>query len=189
MVAVAVVALAAAFFIFTGARSSAPASTSDTTSASTTEESLDDLIKSGRVKISVATTSGATQPTKPAPSLNYSLKISPDLSADAVVALKTQLTDMTAALKKDPQSFDAWMRMGVLAKIAGDYQRALEVWSYAAYLQPKSVQPYADMGDLYANYLNDIAKAEANYKIAIQNDPGTQMWKDALKQLQGRKGN
>lgn len=174
-------------FFFISGRVTVPSDTEDNTSASSTEESLDDLIKSGRVKISVSTTSASVTPARPAPNLNYSLKISPDLSSEAVAALKTQLTDLTAALKNDPRSFESWMRMGILAKIAGDYQRALEIWGYVAYLQPKSVQPFANMADLYANYLHDYAKAEANYKIAIQNDPETQMWKDALKELQARK--
>ena len=148
-----------------------PASASATTTPTNTEDSLEDLVNSGRATVTVGTTDVVAAPTKKAPSLDYQLHISADLSANAVAAVKTQVASLSAKIKADQKDFDSWVQFGVLAKVAGDYSRALELWSYASYLVGGSPVPYANSGDIYANYLKDYPKAETNYKKAIANTP------------------
>ena len=174
-----VIALAlVAFFVyqFSGTQkdTQAPVPTPVQVNATTTtgDPTLDELVQSGRATVAISTTTNTNAtPQKNAPSLSYVLKIPPTLAANAVTALNTQISTLTAEIKKNPTSFDSWMRMGVLAKIAGDFSRAIEVWKYAAYLASGSPAPYANMADVYANYLKDYANGAANYKKAIEKDP------------------
>jgi len=74
-------------------------------------------------------------------------------------------------LKNDPESFSDWLYLGVLKKGAGNYEGARDVWTYAGQIRPQSSTPFANLADLYAYFLNDPQKAEANINQAIVNDP------------------
>ncbi len=74
-------------------------------------------------------------------------------------------------LEKNSDDFDAWLTLGILKKGVADYEGAALVWLYAAQISPQSSPPFANLGDLYANYLNEPQKAEEAYKKAIANDP------------------
>ena len=52
-----------------------------------------------------------------------------------------------------------------------DYEGASQAWGFAALLIPKNPTPFANLGYLYTVYLPDYPKAEANYRIAIANNP------------------
>ncbi len=107
-----------------------------------------------------------------APSLDRQLTFSTDLSAEAKAALATQKTKWTADLKKDPQDAQAWLSLGTVYKIAGDYRGAEEAWNWVVALNTSiSYLAYNNLGDLYMNFLKDNAKAEASYKIVIALKP------------------
>jgi tetratricopeptide (TPR) repeat protein len=178
------VALVAAGFVTFGKTSpSSPGNTSTSTATTTADasSSLEDAVKSGRATVTITK---VPAPVKPAPDLSYTLKISPDLSPAAVAAVQTQVQTLTAALKKDPKSFDSWMQLGVIAKIAGDDQRAIQLWQYASYLSPKSPEPLANIGDVYGNYLHDYTKGIEYYKEAVAVAPTNPLWQQYLADMQ-----
>jgi len=182
--------LAAIFFTvrYTNMQPSTVSSTGSTTVSTTTSAtsseptSLEDLIKSGRAKVTVTKTTTTVQ--KPAPSLDYAIKISPDLSPEAVTAIHSQVATLSANLKKDPRSFEDWMQLGVVAKIAGDYPRAIELWQYASYLIPNAPEPLADIGDVYGNFMKDYPKGIEYFKKAVAVAPTNPLWKQYLADME-----
>lgn len=107
----------------------------------------------------------------PAPTLTYSKA---DFSAvdPQVVAVMTAKMDVTIAnLKKDPTSFQDWIDLGFDRKTLGDYGGAAADWEYVSLLYPQNLIAFGNLGDLYANFLHNNAKAEAYYQTAIKNSP------------------
>ena len=76
-----------------------------------------------------------------------------------------------AAINKDKYDFNMWINLGTLRHMAVDEQGAKEVWEYASATWPTNVASFNDLGDLYANYLKDYAKAESNFLTAVKNKP------------------
>lgn len=106
------------------------------------------------------------------PNYAKSLTFSSNVSASLRTALNAQLAANTAAINKDKYDFNAWMSVGNVRHMAGDEQGAKEVWEYVSKIWPDNVASFNNLGDLYANYLKDYAKAEANFLTAIVNKPG-----------------
>ncbi|OGZ34120.1 MAG: hypothetical protein A2Y98_02185 [Candidatus Portnoybacteria bacterium RBG_19FT_COMBO_36_7] len=93
------------------------------------------------------------------------------LSADYVQRFQGQFENLKSKLQQNPDDFNSWVTLGILKKTVNDYEGARDVWIYAGQIRPKSSSPFANLGDLYANFLNEPAKAEENIKKAIENDP------------------
>lgn len=110
-------------------------------------------------------------PSVEAPSLNVAVTYDPNLPADAVSVLKTDIASTTAYLKNNPSDGSEWLQLAVYYKIAGDYTAAANVWGYMTQVAPTSYIAFGDLGDLYQNFLTNYPKAEANYKAAIAIDP------------------
>jgi len=91
------------------------------------------------------------------------------LSAEVVGILKIKIADLSDFLKGDPGQFDKWLDLGINRKIAGDYEGAIEAWTYASALRPQNSISFNNLGDLYAYYLNEPQKAEENLLQAIEN--------------------
>lgn len=81
-------------------------------------------------------------------------------------AINQKIALVKANLKKNPDSFQDWLDIGIYWKSGGDYEGARLAWEYAAAIAPSSHIPHANLGDLYANYLKDYPKAEAELKKA-----------------------
>lgn len=94
-----------------------------------------------------------------------------NMSADAIAKYQEMFAGTKARLEKNPDDFAAWLNLGIVRKSIGDYEGAADVWEYAAKIRPQSSQPFSNLGDLYANFLNDVAKGEEYYKKALANDP------------------
>lgn len=75
------------------------------------------------------------------------------------------------AVKATPDFFYGWIELGLLKKIIGDYIGARDAWEYAGVLQPKNSLSFANLGELYWQYLPDFPKAEENLKISIRHKP------------------
>jgi tetratricopeptide (TPR) repeat protein len=93
------------------------------------------------------------------------------LMAEEKTAVTAKITQLQTELKKDANNPSAWLDLGVYQKMTGDYQGALISWEYAGKLIPENYIPWANIGDLYAYYLHDNAKAESYFKKAIANGP------------------
>jgi len=105
------------------------------------------------------------------PDLNKEIKITADMSEDAKRIATAKIQDLSSHLKKDNDNLENWLVLGVYRKMIGDYEGAKEVWEYASAIRPQNSISFNNLGELYAYYLKDNAKAEKNYKKAIENDP------------------
>ena len=128
--------------------------------------------------ISSTTTSGpgytikpVTGPSITAPSTATPLVFSASVSVDERATLQSQFAQAQATLKASPTDFNAWVALGGLRKEAGDYAGAAIDWQYVSALYPTNVVSFANLADLYTNFLPDYPKAAAAYKQAIKNDP------------------
>jgi tetratricopeptide (TPR) repeat protein len=140
--------------------------------ASTTTQTLSDgTVLSGLPP--GATVTEVDEPVLKEPDYTKPLVISQPLDANVQAALKAQFESVKSTLAKDNKNFDAWIRLGTLRKIAGDYQGAAEVWEYTLQLYPNNVVSYNNLADLYMNFIKNYPKAEADFKAAIALSPKT----------------
>ncbi len=84
-------------------------------------------------------------------------------------AIQANYNTIQAELTADPKSFNAWVFMGNINLIVGNYMLAKEYWDYASKVWPTNVATYNNLGDLYMSYLKDYPKAEAAFLKAIDN--------------------
>jgi hypothetical protein len=128
---------------------------------------------------------GASKP--PAvPSITFSANV----PTDAKAALQVQYNTYAAQLKTAPTRVDLWLQLGVVYKIAGDYQGAITAWTYVAHSasSPSDYVAYGDLGDLYLNFTHEYAKAEASYKTALVLKPNDADYTAGLKAAQQAQG-
>lgn len=94
-----------------------------------------------------------------------------NLSAGEARIYQENFNKALVRLRADQEDFTGWLFLGILKKGVGDYEGARDVWRYAAQLRPKSSPPFANLADLYANFLNQPQKGLEMIKIAIANEP------------------
>lgn len=75
------------------------------------------------------------------------------------------------AIQADPNSFNDWITIGILKKQVNDFDGARVVWEKMAVIRPSSSLPVLNLANLYADFLNDPAKAESYYLMALKNSP------------------
>lgn len=105
------------------------------------------------------------------PNYKTPIAFSSDVDASAQTSLNVQFAAAVATLDKTPNNFNAWMSIGVLRKIGGDYSGAAEDWEYVAAALPNNYIAFYDLGDLYVNTLKEYPKAETDFKQAIALKP------------------
>ena len=71
----------------------------------------------------------------------------------------------------DGFNFQGVLEIGLIKKNVGDYEGARDAWEYLGKKRPKNSISFGNLGDLYANFLNDPRRAEEAYRKAIENDP------------------
>lgn len=98
-----------------------------------------------------------------------------DSSLNLDIAVQTQLLSQLSALKteigKNPLELRAWINLGAVYKLGGDYKDAEIAWNYVLSVTPKDVTANYNLGDLYQNYLKDYPKAEQSYLTVIERKP------------------
>ena len=107
----------------------------------------------------------------PVPDLDREIKITGNMSEDAIKIATNKIKDLSAQLKKDNDNLENWLLLGIYRKMINDYEGARLAWEYAGAIRPKSPTPFNNLGELYAYQLKDNAMAEKNYLKAIENDP------------------
>ena len=125
--------------------------------------------------------SGSSAPK--APNYQAPLVFSANVSADEQSAFRQQFSQAQSLIAANAKDFNGWISLGTVREEAGDYQGAAADWEYVSALYPANQVSFANLGDLYANYLHDYAKAAANYKTEIKNDPNFPQMYLALYQL------
>lgn len=107
------------------------------------------------------------------PSLTRPITFGSSVSVDTQATLKTQEQADIAALTKDPTRVDLWLKLGNERKLAGDYQGAIDAWTYVAKAGSNQISyiAYGNLADLYTNWNKDYTKAAADLKAAIAIKP------------------
>lgn len=85
-------------------------------------------------------------------------------------AINAQLKETQDVIAGDAYNFEAWVNLGILHKMGGDYQGAATIWRYVARIYPKSTVPLDNLAGLYMDFLKDYARAETNLKASISLD-------------------
>ncbi len=106
-----------------------------------------------------------------------------NLSPELLSAYQARFEELKIALKQNPDSFGDWLTLAILKKTVGDLEGARDIWLYGAKIRPQSSSPWASLGDLYANFLNDPAQAEIAWKKAIELEPTDYTFYIALAEL------
>jgi len=102
--------------------------------------------------------------------LNFEIKDT-TLSPENIQKFQANFQTLKQNLQNNPDDFNSWVTLGILKKDVNDYEGARDVWIYAGQIRPQSSPPFANLADLYANFLNEPLMAEENIKKAIENDP------------------
>lgn len=97
--------------------------------------------------------------------------VSCSLDATVCQQIQTKVAAAVEALSQKTNDFGAWINLGTLRKMVGDYKGAAEAWEYVSKIYPTQPTSFSNLGDLYMSYLHDNAKAETNYLTAIKNYP------------------
>lgn len=85
--------------------------------------------------------------------------------------ITSQLKEVSGNLKSNTDSFDNWILLGSLRKIAGDYEGSRDAWEYTSSIRPLNQTSFGNLGDLYHYYLKDYPRAEKNLLTSVKNNP------------------
>ncbi|HUO50486.1 MAG TPA: tetratricopeptide repeat protein [Candidatus Paceibacterota bacterium] len=106
-----------------------------------------------------------------APNFKTPLTLSASMDTSTQAQYQSQFAAVQSALTANRTNFEAWLELAGLRKGTGDYKGAAADWTYLTEIYPTDPTAFADLGDLYANYLHQPAQAIADYKQAIKLDP------------------
>lgn len=106
-----------------------------------------------------------------APNYKQPIAFNADLSADVKAQINASLAKAQAQIAANPHTFAAWINLGALHKMGGDYSFAESAWIYMSKVFPTSETPFFNLASLYDYQLKDYPKAEANYLVAVKNNP------------------
>lgn len=107
---------------------------------------------------------------KPVPPLSRPFVVPSIYTGNAKKLMEEKNVAAVARLKADPSDSAAWINLGVIRKVAEDYEGAREAWEYSVRLNPKASVPHSNLADLYMSYLKNYPKAEAEWKAVIALD-------------------
>jgi tetratricopeptide (TPR) repeat protein len=117
-------------------------------------------------EIPIETKKGIAAPEHAAP-----LQCASGVATDTCASAQAMFGVAQGAIASSSIDFNGWVTLGVARKEVGDYTGAAADWEYVSKLYPTNPVSFANLGDLYANYLRNDAKAVTNYKLALVNNP------------------
>ncbi len=106
-----------------------------------------------------------------APNFKAPISFSSSTDAEVQAALNAKFVQLQAAISKDKTDFNAWIALGGIYKMGGDYARAATIWEYVSKAWPMNAVSYGNLGDMYMNFTHDYKKAETAYLTEIKNNP------------------
>lgn len=115
--------------------------------------------------------SGSNQPVLQTPNYKKPITFSAAVSAETRTQLNAELKVVQTSLDKNALDMKAWVDLGALRKMGGDYQGAREAWEFVLSVLPNNVSAAFNLGDLYMSYLKDSAKAETYFNQVIKLQP------------------
>lgn len=104
------------------------------------------------------------------PDLDREILINVQLSTETRLKAISEIGTIKTALKEDFDRREEWLNLGIWYKTIGDYEGAEQAWKFVTLIRPEDPVAYHNLGDLYSQYMTDLAKAEMNYKLAIEKD-------------------
>jgi tetratricopeptide (TPR) repeat protein len=122
--------------------------------------------KGGATIEQVPVTSTAT----PKPKMTMPTTYSVSLDAAAKANINKAITDLLVKVSKGSATNGDWVTLGAYYKMAGDYKQAESAWLYVTATWSTDRIAHGNLGDLYAYYLKNPIKAEAELKTALSLD-------------------
>ncbi len=110
---------------------------------------------------------------KQMPDLDGEIVVKGNVSEETKNLAIEKIKEIIAQLKTDYDRREEWLNLGIWRKALGDYEGAEQAWKFVTLIRPNDPVAFHNLGDLYSQYLVDFPKAEKNYLIAIEKDPGT----------------
>ncbi|MDP3999642.1 MAG: tetratricopeptide repeat protein [bacterium] len=92
----------------------------------------------------------------------------PESSRQQAVA---KIQELNESIKNYYDEVYQWYDLGAYRRLIGDYDGAIEAWTFGSILRPKDYIFDQNLGDLYAFYLKDYAKGERSFLQSIQKNP------------------
>lgn len=149
---------------FSARRGSAPAQ--DLGLATTTYQIASSTTQQGGVTatgdFSVSNDDTIELPTPP--DFRAPVAYAPDVSPEVRTIIEQHVATLQGMLAKDSYDLGAWVDLGAYHKMAGDYAFAETAWVFVTKAAPSNVVAYANLADLYMNFLKDYPKADAMYE-------------------------
>ena len=104
------------------------------------------------------------------PDYQKPIAFSASVSSDIRTQLNARLAQIQADLTQNPLDIKAWINLGAVHKMGGDFAAAEQYWQYVLTITPNTTALY-NLGDLYQNFLKDYTKAEAYFMKVIEQQP------------------
>jgi tetratricopeptide (TPR) repeat protein len=84
-------------------------------------------------------------------------------------------------LSKDPQNANLYYRMALVYKDEGQYEAAISELLKATELAPNIINPYIELGNIYASRIKDIERAKYYYARGIESAPKAKSYIEDLR--------
>ena len=117
---------------------------------------------------------------KQMPDLDREIMVKISVSDQTKSTAIQNIKEITARLKKDYNSREDWLTLGIWRKLIGDYEGAEQAWQFVTLIRPDDPVAYNNLGDLYSQDLIDFSKAEKYYLLAIEKSPQTAFYYEKL---------
>lgn len=91
----------------------------------------------------------------------------PDFPKSMIEQYQERFNFIKQQIENEPNELTHWLALASTMKAIQSYDQAEEVWLYITEKWPDDPTAFANLGDLYANFLPDYPKAEWAFKQAI----------------------
>jgi cytochrome c-type biogenesis protein CcmH/NrfG len=126
------------------------------------------ITTSGTGGYSVSAIPDSVQAGTPAPDHKKPLVLNSGLSAVERTSLQNSYAKAQADITANALDFNAWISLGTINYMAGNYETARAIWEYGSTVWPTNYVTYNNLGNLFMSYLNDFPRAETNFLKAIE---------------------
>ena len=152
--------------VVTDTTPTSPTATTSISVATTTQQSIvEGITGTGHFKVTML------GDTPVVPDYKSIIVCQSNIPAAQCTQMQSQAVIFEQRIAKNVQDQMAWINLGTVRKVAGDYQGAIKAWQYIAKLYPTNPTAFANLADTYANFIKDYSKAETNYLTVIKLYP------------------
>jgi len=140
--------------------------------------SLESLIESGDAEIvGIPVDVDLNTNSVSKPTLGRTITMPERFTPEAVTILQNNIATLTAQLKENPDSLQAWSDLANQYKIIDDFEGAREIWEYLILVTQNNTVIRISLGNLYHYQLRNFEKSEAVFKEALRvNDKTVEVY-------------